>query len=286
MHTATSTAIISNFLINLLISGSLNLLWGMINCLQIISHFPLVNVLVPANCQLLFGIMVKIATFDVIPVDGIMEDITRWLGVEDDGYLLSKNFHDFDYNTTNPIDNLEVIFFAFIFLMILPVVFKMIELLFSYCNRMTRPLHNFKTKVMYWNLYLRFFLETFLEFSIVSLIRLRFIKATSLVETTLSLYGLLILIMMTAYMVCVLPFLRKNHDLISTEEFKDRFGTLTLGLQTRDESALYYPFVFMLRRFVFSIMVVFLSSTNYFQIQLLVFKTSMVMAFQGQVQPF
>ena len=50
VHSVTTTAIISNFVINILISGSLNLLWGMINCLQIISYFPLINVLVPANC--------------------------------------------------------------------------------------------------------------------------------------------------------------------------------------------------------------------------------------------
>ena len=71
----TSTAILSNFIINILLSGSLNLLWGMINCIQIVSHFPLINVLVPANCKFVFSIMVKIATFDVIPVDGIMESI-------------------------------------------------------------------------------------------------------------------------------------------------------------------------------------------------------------------
>ena len=40
-----------------------------------------------------------------------------------------------------------------------------------------------------------------------------------------------------------------------------------------------YPFVFMLRRFIFSTMVVFLSFANYFQIQILVFKSSMIMAF-------
>ena len=46
----SKTALISNFLMNVLISGSLNLLWGMINSLQILTHFPLINVLMPANC--------------------------------------------------------------------------------------------------------------------------------------------------------------------------------------------------------------------------------------------
>ena len=44
------TVVISNFVFNILISGALSYLWGLINSLQIVSHFPLINVLMPANC--------------------------------------------------------------------------------------------------------------------------------------------------------------------------------------------------------------------------------------------
>ena len=165
--------------------------------------------------------------------------------------------------------------------MVLPIFIKILEAVFKCCNSVAKPLHRFKTKVIYWNLYLRFFLEAFLELSIVSLLRLRFIKATTLTETILSIYAVFILVMLSGYMGGIVPFLRYKHELIDTDYFKDRFGALTLGLQQRDKSAMLYPFVFMLRRFIFSTMVVFLSFANYFQIQILVFKTSMIMAFQG-----
>ena len=97
------TAIISNFIINILISGALSYLWGLINCLQIVSHFPLINVLMPANCQLLFSILIKMATFDVVPVDPIMDFIARYLRVTDDSYLIEQNFKDFGFKTTDPI---------------------------------------------------------------------------------------------------------------------------------------------------------------------------------------
>ena len=80
----SKTALISNFLINLLVSGSLNLLWGMINSLQILTHFPLINVLMPANSQMLFSVIVKIATFDVINVDPIMEWLDGLMPTIDD----------------------------------------------------------------------------------------------------------------------------------------------------------------------------------------------------------
>ena len=47
-----------------------------------------------------------------------------------------------------------------------------------------------------------------------------------------------------------------------------------------------YPTVFMLRRLIFAMTIVLLWKQNFFQIQIVVFKTSMVMAFTGQVRPF
>ena len=86
------TAVISNFIINILIAGPLNLLWGTINCLQIITSLPLINVLMPANCQLLFSVLVKIATFDLIPVDGVMDEIDRMMPTEDSHIEIPDNF--------------------------------------------------------------------------------------------------------------------------------------------------------------------------------------------------
>ena len=44
------TTLVANFIANMIISGALNFLWGMVNCLQIIAHYPLINVFMPANC--------------------------------------------------------------------------------------------------------------------------------------------------------------------------------------------------------------------------------------------
>ena len=59
----TNASLFGNFLMNLLLSGAMNLLWGFLHALQIVSHFPLVSVMMPANAQLVFAIIIKIATF-------------------------------------------------------------------------------------------------------------------------------------------------------------------------------------------------------------------------------
>ena len=59
-------------------------------------------------------------------------------------------------------------------------------------------------------------------------------------------------------------FLTLKHKLMREKEFKDTYGTLSLGLQHREKAALYYPFVFMARRMIYSLVIILLSNRNYF----------------------
>ena len=68
----TNTALVSNFIANIFLSGTMTLLWGLLHCMQIIAHFPLINVNMPANAQMLFKILIKIATFDMLPTEALI----------------------------------------------------------------------------------------------------------------------------------------------------------------------------------------------------------------------
>jgi len=77
MEGGSKGIVIGTFIANLMMSGSLSLLWGMINALQIISHLPYFNVYMPANAQIFYTFMNNISNFDVIPTDSIFQ----WLGL-------------------------------------------------------------------------------------------------------------------------------------------------------------------------------------------------------------
>ena len=106
---ATQTAIVTNFITNIAISGSLNALWGMINNLQIIAHYPLINVLMPANSQILFSVIVRVATFDLIPVEGIMDWIQEKFQASPDHIEVGDNWKEFEYYSTDPVHNLGML---------------------------------------------------------------------------------------------------------------------------------------------------------------------------------
>ena len=171
VETVANTALVGNFIINILISGALNFLWGMINCLQIIAYFPLINVTTPANCQIMFTIIVKIATFDMISVDGIIDWVSEYVDSTPDRKPVGSQFHEFGYEQSNPVRNLGVVFLGMVAIILLMIVLKLVELICSTCRRASQAIRSFKETKLYWNLIIRYTLEMYMELSICSMIR-------------------------------------------------------------------------------------------------------------------
>jgi len=59
--------VVSNFFANLFFSCTLNLLWSMVNSLQVIVHLPLANLSLPMNAYVTSKTLSNVAKFDIIP---------------------------------------------------------------------------------------------------------------------------------------------------------------------------------------------------------------------------
>ena len=75
LGTATSTAIVGNFVINVVLSGTMNLLWGMLHAMQMLSYLPLINVMMPANALIMFQVMIRISNFEIIDTEAVIDDV-------------------------------------------------------------------------------------------------------------------------------------------------------------------------------------------------------------------
>ena len=113
---------------NILLAGSLSLLWGLINSLQLVTHFPLTNVIFPSNAKTYYGVMLEIASFDMIPTDFLEEVIDDEVGeadksddIFDASMTLSDSTIDAGYDSANAIMNsiLNLIVFAVIVAIVL-----------------------------------------------------------------------------------------------------------------------------------------------------------------------
>ena len=67
--TSVKTIVFGNMILNLLMSSSLNMLWGMINTLQLIVLVYLFNINYSFNLMTMFQMIFQISSFAIIPTD-------------------------------------------------------------------------------------------------------------------------------------------------------------------------------------------------------------------------
>ena len=119
----------------------------------------------------MFAIIIEIAQFNIVPLEQAMARAEVKLGIENDTYVHSDNFEDFGYESSDVILNLQIMFIFILFLIALPVIL----ILFRVCCQ--RRLGCMKCldrigKKIFWGTYIRFFLESYLELSLASILRM------------------------------------------------------------------------------------------------------------------
>ena len=76
LSNASLVVMFSSFMANKFMQGPMSFVWGLLNCLQILAHFPLVNINMPANAHIVFMLLVKIANIQIIEnADEILNDV-------------------------------------------------------------------------------------------------------------------------------------------------------------------------------------------------------------------
>ena len=64
-----------NLAINIVMSASLQMLWGMVNVMQLVVKFPIMNITFPQNAGTFYTLINDVANFDIIPTDTIKKKI-------------------------------------------------------------------------------------------------------------------------------------------------------------------------------------------------------------------
>jgi len=63
--TATTAAVVGSAIIQIASAGAMAQVWGMINGLQLMVHFPALNFNFPSNAIMVVKSLLKVATFDI-----------------------------------------------------------------------------------------------------------------------------------------------------------------------------------------------------------------------------
>jgi len=130
---------------------------------------------------------VKIATFDILPTEQVIESAENDIGLEHSSVQLTDNFEDFGFDSSDPIRNLQMMFIVLVVLVLFPPFSLALKGLCFCSQRCKRCVKKMDDK-FYWNTYIRFGLEAYLELSICAFIR--FVGAFSMENSSEIFYSL------------------------------------------------------------------------------------------------
>ena len=216
---------------------------SVIHGIQIASHLPLNNVTIPANAQILFTELLRIAAFDIFePAEHIDLGIS-----ETEAY--NVRFEQLGYQSMNVVENMGSIIFFLCFVLI-KIILTFLIILFGcstrcckacFCRRAcchrickTNYFALFFNHQMNTNLAIQFMYQTCLEIMFCTYLGLFFMDSLEESETepqtgdkASNLLNYFLLAILIVFMVIMLEFtLRKSHILHreAKEELQCRYG--------------------------------------------------------------
>lgn len=126
INSAASSAkavVVVNFIFNIVMSASLQSLFNMINAQQLIVLMPLFDINMPANAQLFFNQIMKIAAFDIIDTEAMLNKLLHLKKTKP----LNENFNKLGFESLWFLNNMGSLMIGFFLYAIAIIVLKILE---------------------------------------------------------------------------------------------------------------------------------------------------------------
>ena len=212
------------------------------------------KVVIPENAKTIFGAIMSIAAFEVIPTELIY---AKWSDVE--GKPRADRFKDLGFEHHLLLDNFGTLGFV---LACLPFVYFFEWILrtcclgYKWCKRQQKSLF----KSLYWGTILRLIIESYIIGMICCLINLRELDFTTIL-TDEWIYANSLLTCIFLAVFALFPFLGvrymyRNWDLLKKDQEERRFGEIYAGFNLDHKGMIVYWFLDYLRKFLLAFSVV------------------------------
>jgi hypothetical protein len=125
-----SSVMYVNIIVQLVLSGSLHALWGMINSMQLIMHVALFQISLPAIVLIFIQNFISLVKFDIFDLSTLLT-ILYGFTPNDAVAPYNDNFNMLGYVSTNMIENLGPIFLyieLFFPIMIICILLRLVRL--------------------------------------------------------------------------------------------------------------------------------------------------------------
>lgn len=224
-----------SFVINIVLASSLSLLWGLINALQLLTHFPFFNIRWPNNANTYYGALYELANLDMIPTDDIEEKLNERIGANEEEEDEDEKFEPSDFLSDTTIeagyDSSDSISGNILTYMLLGagLAIGLLLLVLRLCCWKSERVRKCITKIkesLFFNFFLRTTFETFLETSVVYMIKMHDIDYESGYEMVNSSVSLVSVALLILFSLSIPIFLSCKGSQLKTPDFIKKYGAL------------------------------------------------------------
>lgn len=238
-----STSIVSVIVFNILTSGAMAQIWGMINSMQIYAHFNLLDLTaIPNYSNSQINSILEISSFEIIPVGDIL-NLTLPVP-DDDGKEVSEQAERVGFESYYTIMNLGTLFVTFLWILIgMPLILFLLRPCRYKSQALDKRLSSLQD-ALYGNLLLRYLIEAALDICICIVFQFMYTDlnggmSMATVFTALNTIMTVILAMLVGLFIpFVLVFYLLKFKKWGEAKFVRRYGTVTDGLRKDRKSSL------------------------------------------------
>jgi len=229
-------------------SASMNLLWSLLNSLQIIVSMPLLNLKFPFHAEYISSILNDVANIKVLKVNSLNK---RILDFDKSSLHLPRHarFRKYSHESTNFVLNSEILFWVLvIYILLCPPVLLGNKLCTG--KRTKKFFHTMHSK-MFYNFIIRFLLESFMDLylnAIINIFGMYFEDSGGIISSILSIGFILFY---TALPMMLHYWIRSKAYKFEWKTFKDKYGDLYEGFDLRKKQAHLFYYYFIVRRMLY-----------------------------------
>lgn len=213
---AVSSSFSLNFLVNILMSGSMNSMLSSIKNLQVIVHLALYGVVVPAAAQVFFGYISELVAFDIISVSPDLVAAGSSL-VEDETFELESNFVQLGYAGAFFVPNLGSLGYIIAVQFVLIPILVLLAKCQTRCTRV-KAWSGKKVDRYFFNSLLTFLDGTFLVICLLALINISHVISGDIPANSSLLASILGLVICAAELVAVTIFLKVRYTKLDDDK--------------------------------------------------------------------
>jgi hypothetical protein len=219
----------SNVVLQVVLSGSMAQMWSMVNSMQIILTYEILNLPMPGNVIMVMNNLADLCSFNVFPTDDIMDFLFNFTPTDPPGVGFEAMGNDSKSLTL-------YLGMAFLIMILIGLQYLLYGLSYgcrNYDSLLNKIEHKLRPGLVFGTIYL-FLIETYLDWAIGSALRLeepKFETPSDYFDFGLACVGILITFVFPCY--CFF-FLRCNVNQLDKEEIQSKHGALYEGFITEN----------------------------------------------------